>query len=121
MTLDTSVRRLAQRVMRKVGTEAIIRRVTVGTYDTATGTGTDTETDVEVVGRRDPVTSRQLSDTVLTSDEWFTFAAADIDFEPQPSDKVVIGDDVFTVVNPNGVRREMAQHLPALYVLQLRR
>lgn len=121
MSVDTSVRRTVQRVMRKIGTEATIRRVTIGIYDPTTGTASDVETDTEVLGRRDPVTSRQLSNTVLVGDEWFTCAAADLPFEPLPSDKVVIGTDVFTIVNPGGVRREMAQHLPAMYVLQLRR
>lgn len=121
MSVDSSVRRAIQRVMRKVGTEVIIRRVTVGTYDPTAGTGADTEVDYEVVGRRDPVKARQLSDTVKVGDEWFSFAAADLPFEPAPSDKVLIGDEVFTIVNPGGVTREMAQHLPAMYVLQLRR
>jgi len=82
MSLDASVRRIAQRVMRKIGTEATIVRVTPGTYDVTTGTATDAE------------------------------------FVPAVSDKVQIAELEYDVVN---VRREMAQHLPALYVLQLRR
>lgn len=119
MTLDASLRRTVQRVMRKIGTEAVIRRVTVGTYDTTTGTGTDTEQDYEIVGRLDDYTDRELVNTnVRAGDRKFTCAAADVAFEPVVSDKVTLAEVEYDVVN---VRREMAQHLPAMYVLQIRR
>jgi hypothetical protein len=126
MSLDASVRRIAQRVMRKIGTEATIVRVTPGTYDVTTGTATDAEQDFEVVGRFDDYTDRELGFNAQTQtgqpiragDRKFTCAAADVAFEPAISDKVIVGDLEYDVVN---VRREMAQHLPALYVLQLRR
>lgn len=121
MTLDASVRKLAQRVMRKIGTEAILRRVTVGTYDPTAGTGADTEADYEITGRLDDYTDRDFgvnAATIRAGDRKFTCAAADVAFEPVISDKLVVADVEYDVVN---VRREMAQHLPALYVLQLRR
>jgi hypothetical protein len=118
MSLDASVRRIAQRVMRKIGTEATIVRVTPGTYDVTTGTATDAEQDFEVVGRLDDYTDREFVGIVKVGDRKFTFAAADATFEPAVTDKVRIAELEYDVVN---VRREMAQHLPALYVLQLRR
>ena len=124
MSLDTSARRLVQRVMRKIGTEAIIRRVTVREFDEATSTVSTTETDTEVVGRLDDYTDRErlaAAGAIKTSDRKFTFAAADIDVAPEPKDRVVIDDLVYTVVEPGGVTREMVQHEPGLYVLQLRR
>ena len=122
MSLDASVRKLAQRVMRKVGTEVTIRRVAVGVYNTTTGTVTNAESDYEVVGRLDDYTDREFaSGRIKVGDRKFTFAAADAAFVPVPDDKVVIDDEEFAIVNPGGVRREMAQHEPALYVLQIRR
>lgn len=122
MSLDTKARRLVQRVMRKIGTEAILRRVTVGVYNEATSTVTNTETDTEVMGRLDDYTDRELLSapvgTINTGDRKFTCAAADVAFVPEIKDKIVIADVEYDVVN---VRREMVQHEPGLYVLQLRR
>lgn len=121
MSLDSSVRRVVQRAIHKVGTQATIRRIAVGVYDTTSGTVTNTETDFVVRGRLDDVTDRQLSNTVKVGDRWFTVAAADLSFVPVPSDQVLISGEIFTIVSPGGVRQEMAQNQAALYILQLRR
>ena len=122
MSLDAKIRRTVQRVMQKIGTEVTIRRVAVGVYNPATRTVTSSEADYEVTGRLDDYTDREfVSGQVKVGDRKFTFAAADASFVPVPNDKVVIDDEVFNIVSPGGVRREMAQHEPALYVLQLRR
>ncbi len=122
MSVDSSVRRAVQRVMQKIGTEVTIRRIAVGTYNTATGSVTNAESDFEVVGRLDEYTDREFAaGRVKVGDRKFSFAAADAAFVPVPEDQVLIAGEVFQIVNPGGVRTEMAQHEPALYVLQLRR
>ena len=122
MSLDTRIRKAVRRAIHAIGTTATIRRVAVGAYDTSTGTVARAETDFEVVGRLDDYTDRDFATgRVKVGDRKFTCAATDLSFSPVPGDQVVIDDLVYTIVNPGGVSREMAQHQPAMYIFQLRR
>lgn len=119
MSLDTKIRRAVQKVVHTVGTTVTIRRVTTGTYSPTLGTLTNPEVDYAVVGRLDDYTDRELVQTsVKAGDRKLTLAAMDLAFVPVVHDKAVIDDVVFDIVR---VVREMAQNLPAMYVLQLRR
>ena len=117
MSLDTKMRKVVQRVMRKIGTSVTIRRVNIGSYSTATGTVSTTQADYEVLGRLDDYEDRELNNTIKAGDRRLTFAAADASFVPVVHDKVLIGEELLDIVR---VTREMAQHEPAMIVLQIR-
>lgn len=121
MTLDTSVRRIAQRVIRKVGTTVTIRRVTPGVYNTTTRTVGNSHTDQEVKLRFVEYTDRETlagAGSIQSGDRKGLVAAADVDFVPLPKDQVLLDDVVYDVVKVN---QDTAQDLAAVYVLQLRR
>lgn len=121
MSLDTSVRRAAQRVIQKVGTFVVFRRITVGVYNTATRTVGNASTDYEVKLRFDSYTDRETlasAGSVQSGDRKGLIAAADLPVVPLPKDQVVVEEVTYDVVK---VDQDTAQDLAAIYVLQLRR
>lgn len=115
--MDTKIRAVVKRVMRKVGTLVTVQRVAIGAYSPGSSTITTSAADFEVYGRLDEYTDRELSNTIRAGDRKLFLAAADLSFVPVVSDKVVIAEDSFDIVR---VTREMAKDEPAMYVLQLR-
>ena len=118
MSLDTALRRAAQQVVRATGMPTVLRRITVGAYNAATGTGTDTSEDQTVTARLDEYTLRELGGTVQLGDRKLMVAALDLDWVPVEHDRVVIDAKEWDVVT---VRQDTAATLPAFYTLQLRR
>jgi len=121
VSLDTSVRRAAQRVLQKVGTTVIIRRVTPGVYNTTTRTVGNANTDQEVKLRFDGYSDRETlagAGSIQSGDRKGLVAALDLDFVPLPKDQVLLDDLVYDVVSVN---QDTAQDHAAIYVLQLRR
>lgn len=117
MSLDTRIRRAARRTIHAVGTTVTIRRKTIGAYSPASGTVSSSAEDFDVTGRLDDYMDRELSNTIHAGDRKLTLAASDLSFVPAVHDLIVIDDVPHDVVR---VTREMAQHEPAMYVLQLR-
>lgn len=117
--LDTPLRKVAQTVLRKFGTDVTFTHSTPGTYDPATGTAADpATTSVTVKGRIDDYRARELSDTVRATDKKLSIAAADLDSAPDVDDSVTVAGSVYDIVRVEPV---MATDLDALYVIQLRR
>lgn len=122
MSLDSSVRKVVTRVMAKIGTPVILRRITPGVYNPTTRTIGNAAKDYSVKGRLDDFTDREViagAGSILASDRKLYLAAADLPIVPLPHDRVVLEDLEYDVCDP--VRREMAQDQPAMYLLQLRR
>lgn len=117
MSLDSALQSVASRVLTIFGTSVTIRRVTVGTYSTATRSQAPTNTDYMVKGRLDNYTDKEIQGTIQAGDRKLTIAAADVVFVPVPHDKAVIGSVPFDVV---AVTREQVVDSPALYILQIR-
>ena len=117
MDFDTGLRKAAQSILGAVGTTVTIRRVTLGTYDVATGTATDLTIDTAVKGRLDEYTSRELNDYVLLGDRKLIVAAADLGFVPTPKDKVLVDTAIYDVVRVVGI---MGRDMLVTYEMQIR-
>lgn len=117
--VDSHVRRAASRAVRAYGTDCTLRKVAVGAYDPATDTVTNTPSDYPWRVRLDNYIDRELvSGAVRSGDRKATGAALDLSVAPDVDDQLVVGADVYDVVD---VKVEMAKDLPALYILQVRR
>ena len=119
MTLDTALRSAASAVLRATGSTVTIRRVTPGTYSTATGTQTPTPSDTVLKGRLDMYEDRELSPSILAGDRRLIVASGDVGYNPEPQkDVVVIGSRTYDIVR---VVTHRGQDLDAVYELQIRR
>jgi len=117
MSLDSAVRGLAQRAVHGMGQAVTLSRVSVGSYNTATGTAASSTVTQELIARLDEYMDREFTGTVQVGDRKVILAAMDMDWSPKPKDKVLIGDITHDVVT---VKQDMAASLPAIYTLQIR-
>lgn len=126
MSLDTPLRKVAQTVLKRFGTDVTFRRVTGAAYNTSTGTMTPTTADTTVKARIDEYTDRELGFSVATQtappvragDRKVTVAAADLSYTPTVDDRVVIATLVYDIIR---VQPQLATDLAAIHIVQVRR
>ena len=117
MTLATSLRATASKLMAKFGGTATIRRVTTGTYNPVTGTASESISDTTVKGVVEDVNAREVNDLVQAGDRRLTIAAADVNAAPTTADKVVISSVVHQVIRVTTIEQD---NQPITYELILR-
>ena len=106
MTLATSLRATASKLMAKFGGTATIRRVTTGTYNPVTGTASESTSDTTVKGVVEDVNAREVNDLVQAGDRRLTIAAADVNAAPTTADKVVISNVVHQVIRVTTIEQD---------------
>ena len=117
MTLATSLRATASKLMAKFGGTATIRSVTTGTYNPVTGTASESISDTTVKGVVEDVNAREVNDLVQAGDRRLTIAAADVNAAPTTADKVVISSVVHQVIRVTTIEQD---NQPITYELILR-
>lgn len=117
MTLATSLRKVASKLMSKFGGTATIRRVTPGAYNTTTGTVSETTTDTAVRGVLEDVSLREVNDLIQATDKRLLIAAADISSAPTIADEVLIGGITYQVIRVITIEQD---NTPITYELILR-
>jgi hypothetical protein len=117
MTLATSLRKVASKLMSKFGGTATIRRVTPGAYNTTTGTVSETTTDTAVRGVLEDVSLREVNDLIQATDKRLLIAAADISSTPTTADEVLIGGITYQVIRVITIEQD---NTPITYELILR-
>jgi hypothetical protein len=114
----TLVERRATAVVHNLGTTVTLRQI-ARTFDPVTGKTTDVVTDTTVKGVIQDFAARYVDGTVVRrGDRRLTLAAADLVVEPVPGNRVVIGSDVFEVIN---VESKFVGPKVVAYELQIRR
>lgn len=85
--LDTKFRALSTSMLAKFGKSITYRRLTVGTGPQPTNTTADTTVKAMIVGAS---LAKLVPSTTLVDGKKVIVAAADLAFDPSPSDKLVI-------------------------------
>jgi len=103
MALSSSLRKVANKVIGKFGGDVVVRIVTAGSYNTATGTIGSTETDVTVKGVLQDVSVNlgvrlsEVNQQVQNLDKKLTIAASAITSAPTVRDKAVIANITYEI------------------------
>ena len=106
MALSTSLRKVASKLMSKLGGEVTFHRITTGAYNTSTGAATATASTTTVRGVLEDVSEREVNDLVKGTDKKLTVAAADLSFEPAVSDQVTVASRVMQIVQVNKIEQD---------------
>jgi hypothetical protein len=117
MTLSTPLRKVASKLMAKLGGEVTIRTVTTGSYNTTTGAIAETVSNNEVRGVLDAVNAREVNELVQAGDKKLLVAAADLAGVPTTVDKVVISNVVHQIIQVTTIEQD---NQPITYELILR-
>jgi hypothetical protein len=106
MTLATSLRATASKLMAKFGGTATIRRVTTGTYNPATGTVSESTSDTAVRGVLQDVNLREVNDLIRATDKRLLIAAADLSAPPTTADEVIITGSTYQVIRVDTIEQD---------------
>lgn len=117
MTLATSLRSTASKLMAKFGGLVTIRRITLGSYNATTGTVSETASDATIRGTLQDVNKREVNELVQASDKRLIIAAADLTNAPTTTDKVLISSVVHQIIKVTTIEQD---NLAITYELILR-
>ena len=106
MSLASSLRKVANKTISKLGGDVTFRRVTAGGYNTATGTSTPSVSTSTVKGILEDVTEREVNDLIKGTDKKLTIAAADVSFEPAVSDEVTVSGRVMQIIRVGKIEQD---------------
>jgi hypothetical protein len=117
MALVDSLRTAASKVLKAVGGDVVVRRVTQGIYNTTKGTISESTSDTTVKGLVENVNSREVNELVRGTDKRLTIAASSLDYTPTTTDRILVGGVVHQIV---AVRTEEQNNIAISYEFILR-
>ena len=91
-------RKAAKKVLKAVGGDVTIRKVTGSAYNTTTGAMGETTADTTVKGFVEGDLSREIGELIKATDKRLTIAASDLNYIPTVSDRVVISSKVYQII-----------------------
>ena len=94
-------RKATKKVLKAVGGDVTIRKVTGSAYNTTTGAVGETTADTTIKGIVEGVSSREIGELIKADDKRLTIAASDLDYTPTVSDRVVISSKVHQIIRVN--------------------
>jgi len=106
MALATSLRKVAQKVIKQFGGSVTVRFVTPGTYNTTTGAITETTSDSAIQGVLDNVNVREVNELVQASDRKLIVAAADLTTVPNTEDRAVISNVSYQIIQVQTIEQD---------------
>lgn len=106
MTLATSLRKTASKLVKQFGGTVTYRRVSGGSYNATTGAITETETDTTIKGVVDAVQKQEINELIQETDKKLTIAAADLTITPSLADRVVISSIVHQIVKISVIEQD---------------
>lgn len=106
MTLATSLRKTASKLMGKFGGVATIRTVTTGVYNPTTGTVSQTTSDTAARGVLEDVNLREVNDLIQATDKRLLIAAADVTAAPTTADEVLISGTTYQVIRVTTIEQD---------------
>ena len=112
MGLASSLQKVADKAIAKLGGEVIIRYVTAGVYDAAIGVIAETTSDTEVrgviVGRQfqPGVKDSEVNELIQAGDKRLTVASKELPSAPETKDRAVISSVVHQIISVNTIEQD---------------
>jgi len=106
MALASSLRKVAQKVIKQFGGSVTVRFVTPGAYNTTTGSITESTSDSAIQGVLDNVNIREVNELVQASDRKLIIAAADVATVPNTEDRAVISSVSYQIIQVQTIEQD---------------
>jgi hypothetical protein len=106
MSLASSLQKVANKAIGKLGGDITLQFVTTAAYDPATGTASESTATATVKGVLEDVNAREVNDLVRSDDKKLTIAASSITSTPGPDDKIVIGGVTHQVIRMETIEQD---------------
>jgi len=106
MALASSLRKVAQKVIKQFGGSVTVRFITPGSYNTTTGSITESTSDSAIQGVLDNVNVREVNELVQASDRKLIIAAADVATVPNTEDRAVISNISYQIIQVQTIEQD---------------
>ena len=106
MGLASSLQKVADKVIAKLGGEVVIRYVSAGSYNATTGVVGETISDTEVRGVLQGVSVREANELIQSGDKRLTVAAKELPSAPETKDRAVISSVVHQIISVNTIEQD---------------
>jgi len=117
MGLASSLRKVANKTVQKLGGDITYRRITASSYDTSSGSIVESITTFAIKGVIEDVKASEVNDLVKSTDKRLTIAAAALDFVPSTGDEALIAGNIHQIIQIQTIEQDN-QNIS--YVLVLR-
>jgi len=117
--LDKPLRKVSTKLIRRFGTTVTLIRKSAPVYDVETGTATESATNYQVKAIIQDYNAKEMQEgLVKVGDRRVLFASAELPFEPQPSDQVVLEGITHNVIT---IQQFYSGDQSAVFSCQLRK
>jgi len=82
-----------------IGADVILRRITLGTYNTTTGVIAETTSDTTVKGVIDDVNDREVNDLIQVNDRKCLISAASVSNIPTTTDRIIYSSVNYQIIS----------------------
>lgn len=106
MSLASSLQKVANKAIGKLGGDITLQFVTTAAYDPVTGTASESTTTATVKGVLEGVNARDVNDLVRGDDKKLTIAASSITSVPSTDDKIVIGGVTHQIIRMETIEQD---------------
>lgn len=106
MGLASSLQKVADKVIAKLGGELTVRYVSAGAYNATTGVVGETVSDTETRGVLENVSVREVNELIQAGDKRLTVAAKELPSAPETKDRVVISSVVHQIISVKTIEQD---------------
>ena len=110
-------RQASSNILKAFGGAVTYQQITHGIYDDSEGEISETITEHSIVGFFENVKKSDVTELVQQNDKKLTITRGDIDFEPTPTDRVVVAGVAYNII---AVDKDMVEGQDINYFLYLR-
>ena len=110
-------RQASSNILKAFSGDVVLKKTTTGKYNLSEGSASETITEVTIKGFLEDVTKFEANGLIMQNDKKLTISRGDIDFEPTPTDRVIVAGVTYNVV---AVDKDMVEGQDINYFLYLR-
>ena len=110
-------RQASSNILRAFGGSITYQQIATGLYNSSTGTISETITEHTIKGFLENVKRSEVDELLQQNDKKLTITRGDIDFEPTPTDRVVVAGVAYNII---AVDKDMVEGQDINYFLYLR-
>tara|TARA_R100001126_G_scaffold7755_1_gene4121 strand:+ start:196 stop:552 length:357 start_codon:yes stop_codon:yes gene_type:complete len=117
MSLSSSLQKASSNILKKLGGNVTLRKITTGSYDTSTGAISETTSDSTVKGLLENITKAETNDLIRAQDKKLTISAKGLSSEVTPQDRIIIAGIEYQIIQ---VDKNEQNNVVITYELYLR-
>jgi hypothetical protein len=106
MGLASSLRKVANKTVQKLGGDITYRRIVASSYDTSSGAISESITSSIIKGVIEDVNTSEVSDLIKSTDKRLTIAAAALNSAPSTRDEVQIAGSIHQIIQIQSIEQD---------------